>query len=114
MLAIVFVVALLAYSSAVITDNRPATEAAAPVTSQQWDAIAAGLEYSGEAAAATAAATTRRKDTGVVARPLPPRGRHGQTVMLDPLPPSSIIGKGAGLILEKPPATGLTITQHRR
>lgn len=114
MLALVFIVALLAYSSAVITDNNVATEAALPITSQQWDAITAGLEYSGEAAAgAVAAAKARQQDTGVVVRPLPPRGRNGQTVMLDPLPPNSIIGKGAGLILEKPP-TGLTVTQRRR
>lgn len=112
MLAIVFVVALLAYSTAVITDSAPPTAAGVPVTGHQWDAIAAGLEHSGEAAAASATATTRRKDTGVVARPLPPRDKNGQTVMLDPLPSSSIIGKGAGLILEKPPATGLTVTRR--
>lgn len=113
MLAFVFVVALLAYSSAVITDNRPAGEAALPVTNEQWEAISAGLEYAGEDAEAVAGTTARRRDTGVVARPLPPRDRNGQTVMLDPLPPGSIIGKGAGLIQEKAP-TGLTVTRHRR
>ena len=64
MLAIVFVVALLAYSTAVITDSAPPTAAGVPVTGHQWDAIAAGLEHSGEAAAASATATTRRKECG--------------------------------------------------
>lgn len=114
MLAFVVVVALLAYSSAVITNNPAPTEAALPVSNEQWEAIAAGLEYSGETAEAVAGApAARRKDTGVVARPMPPRDRNGQTVLLDPLPPSSIIGKGAGLIQEKPPS-GLTVTRHRR
>ena len=114
MLAFVFVVALLAYSSAVITDGQPAADAALPVTNEQWEAISAGLEHSGESAeAAATASAARRNDTGVVARPLPPRNRNGQTVMLDPLPPGSIIGKGAGLIQEKPPS-GLTVTRHQR
>ena len=44
MLAFVVVVALLAYSSAVITDNPATTEAALPVSNEQWEAIAAGLD----------------------------------------------------------------------
>ncbi len=113
MLAFVIAVALLAYSSAVITGNDGPTEAAAPMPQIEWEAITAGLEYSGDQEAASAAEDVARRRNTVVARPLPPRDGTGQTVMLDPLPPSSIIGKGAGLILEKPPA-GLTVTGLRR
>ena len=99
----------LALAAVLSIQAAPSTAAAV-----QEGPIVTAAPASGETAEAIAGSpAARRKDTGVIARPMPPRDRNGQTVLLDPLPPSSIIGKGAGLIQEKPPS-GLTVTRHRR
>jgi hypothetical protein len=43
------------------------------------------------------------RGTGVIAIPLPPADALGRTAVMDPLPPYAIIGKGAGLILDRAP-----------
>lgn len=96
------VIALLAVASPTVMGTRATSDAAGVIVAPDWNAVAAALENPGE----PATIEKQKRDTGVVARPLTPPDGHGRTVMLEPLPPHSIIGKGAGLILEKAPSRG--------
>lgn len=92
-----------------------ALTAAAPQSGSPQDSVAsveisledgAGLTVVGpfdEPELRWAGRTNDARGTGVIAIPMTPPDAQGRSRLLEPLPSHAIIGKGAGLILERAP-----------